>query len=241
MARSDEAGESTGVPKPKKQRRKRKLEVVAAEPSVSSSKAADLKGTAKSVAAVSSSSSPPPPPTLMTPLSTKAVQLEVLDVRDVVAGRQSRPSSSPVTSADRSLSTATSFKVNDSNTEQTQASRGSEDDAFARLLLDARQMQGRVVDSEPESSSSKGTSLPGVARSAISTLITVDFFLICGFLLWFLAGIFASNVLQNDSVQIAFNGIFQPVVQPALGVLMIGSIASAVFKGEDDDGKGEGN
>jgi hypothetical protein len=92
--------------------------------------------------------------------------------------------------------------------------------------------------SEPESSGE--FSLPGAARSAISTLITVDFFLICGFLLWFLAGIFASTVLQNDSVQIAFNGIFQPVVQPALGVLMIGSIASAVFKGDEDDKKGDG-
>jgi hypothetical protein len=39
--------------------------------------------------------------------------------------------------------------------------------------------------------------------------------------------------LQDDTVQIAFNGIFQPVVQPALGVLMIAAISDAVLKGDD--------
>jgi hypothetical protein len=89
--------------------------------------------------------------------------------------------------------------------------------------------------SSSPSSSSQGLSVAKVAKNTISTLITIDFFLICGFLLWFLAGIFSSYALQNDGIQIAFNSIFQPVVQPALGVLMIGSIASAFFKGEDDD------
>lgn len=111
-----------------------------------------------------------------------------------------------------------------------------DDDAFARLLQDAQQMrQAAGGDGAGSSSSSTGFSVPNAAKNAISTLITADFFLICAFLLWFLAGIFASTVLQNDAIQIAFNGIFQPVVQPALGVLMIGSIASAVFKGEEDE------
>mgnify|MGYP001036345466 CR=1 FL=1 len=35
--------------------------------------------------------------------------------------------------------------------------------------------------------------------------------------------------------QIAFNGIFQPVVQPALGVLMIGAVAGGL--GNDGDKK----
>jgi hypothetical protein len=114
---------------------------------------------------------------------------------------------------------------------------GSDEDAFARLLQDAQQM--RQAQSGDEigggDSSSTGFSVPNAAKNAISTIITADFFLICAFLLWFLAGIFSSSVLKNDDVQIAFNNIFQPVVQPALGVLMIGSIASAVFKGDDDE------
>lgn len=117
------------------------------------------------------------------------------------------------------------------------AGDSNDDDAFARLLRDAEQMRQGAAGSDVggSSSSSTGFSVPSAAKNAISTLITADFFLICAFLLWFLAGIFASAVLKDDAVQIAFNNIFQPVVQPALGVLMIGSIASAVFKGDDDD------
>lgn len=96
--------------------------------------------------------------------------------------------------------------------------------------------QAQSGDDEVDgASSSAGFSVPNAAKNAISTLITADFFLICAFLVWFLVGIFASSVLKDDAIQIAFNNIFQPVVQPALGVLMIGSIASAVFKGDDED------
>eukprot|EP00979_Chaetoceros_neogracilis_P004168 scaffold731_cov224-Chaetoceros_neogracile.AAC.13 len=33
----------------------------------------------------------------------------------------------------------------------------------------------------------------------------------------------------DDTVQIAFNGIFEAIVQPALGILMIGSAAGSLF------------
>ena len=76
-------------------------------------------------------------------------------------------------------------------------------------------------------------------RNALSTLVIADFFVVCFFLLWFLAGIFASYVLKNDDVQIAFNGLFQPVVQPALGILMIAAIADRVFAPQEvDEGGG---
>ena len=59
----------------------------------------------------------------------------------------------------------------------------------------------------------------------IQNIIAADFFLILAFLAWFLAGVISSSVFKNDAIQLAFNGIFQPVVQPALGILMIGSLA----------------
>jgi len=71
-------------------------------------------------------------------------------------------------------------------------------------------------------------------KGAISTLITVDFFLILGFLAWFVLGVISSTMFKNDAIQIAFNGIFQPLVQPALGILMIGSVAGGAF-GKDED------
>tara|TARA_B110000305_G_C19214781_1_gene527664 strand:- start:247 stop:498 length:252 start_codon:yes stop_codon:yes gene_type:complete len=67
----------------------------------------------------------------------------------------------------------------------------------------------------------------------VSLIVTADFFLICGFLLWFLLGAGLSIAGVGDGVQIAFNGIFQPIVQPALGVLMIGSLAGAWDRDDD--------
>lgn len=79
-------------------------------------------------------------------------------------------------------------------------------------------------------------SIPATIGSVMSTIVTIDFFVVCALLLWFLTGIASSYLLKNDAIQIAFNNIFEPVVQPALGVLMIASIASSVFK--EDEGEG---
>lgn len=198
--------------------------------------------------AVPGSSQSAPPPVVVR--SSSAVQLEVVDVRDAVAGRTRTSSASavapsaPASPTGRREPRREPLRSDATPPTETSASESTrrrsvtmgDDDAFARLLQDAQQMrQAAGGDGAGSSSSSTGFSVPNAAKNAISTLITADFFLICAFLLWFLAGIFASTVLQNDAIQIAFNGIFQPVVQPALGVLMIGSIASAVFKGEEDE------
>jgi len=74
------------------------------------------------------------------------------------------------------------------------------------------------------------------ARNVISTVVTVDFFVVCFFLVWFLAGIATRSLTDNDAVQIAFNNQFSTLVQPALGILMIGSAAGAVFPEEDQEG-----
>lgn len=100
------------------------------------------------------------------------------------------------------------------------------------LLADAKRMRAeRGGSSSTNSDESAGDKI----INFLSVVVTFDFFIVCGLLLWFLAGVFASYVLKNDTVQIAFNGIFQPVVQPALGILMIGSAASAILKGKGDD------
>jgi hypothetical protein len=72
-------------------------------------------------------------------------------------------------------------------------------------------------------------SIPGAIKEVVSTIVTIDFFVVCGLLLWFVAGIFSSYILKDDTVQIAFNGIFEAIVQPALGILMIGSAAGSLF------------
>jgi len=72
--------------------------------------------------------------------------------------------------------------------------------------------------------------------SVLSNLVVADFFFVLVLLVWFVLGIFCSNVLKDDTVQLAFNGIFQSVVQPALGFLMIAAVLSGVL---GDDNKEE--
>ena len=75
----------------------------------------------------------------------------------------------------------------------------------------------------------------GIVRDVIGSIVAVDFFLVLGLLAWFLSGIFIRSAFDNDSVQIAFNNNFEVIVQPALGILMIGSAAGAVMGDGDDD------
>jgi hypothetical protein len=105
------------------------------------------------------------------------------------------------------------------------------------LLADAKRMRAeRGGSSNTNSDVSAGDKI----INFLSVVVTFDFFVVCGLLLWFLVGVFCSYVLKNDTVQIAFNGIFQPVVQPALGILMIGSAASAILKGKEDEDSNTG-
>ena len=86
-------------------------------------------------------------------------------------------------------------------------------DSLEMLLQDAKDFKA-LEEKKQESGSSLGSttssedgglSVPDSFRNILSTIVTVDFFVVCGFLLWFLAGIFCSYILKDDTVQIAFN------------------------------------
>jgi hypothetical protein len=133
-----------------------------------------------------------------------------------------------------------------------------ENDMMAQLLKDARQMSleptseldqgggffqnilgGFFNDAETKVAATAGREQEGAVKSTmrnvLSTIVTIDFFVVCGFLLWFLAGIVVRSTTGNDAVQIAFNNQFATLVQPALGVLMLGVIAGGtIFKEEDE-------
>lgn len=141
------------------------------------------------------------------PRDSAGVALEVKDVRAVVGlipqdnvntpqreGQQRRPSISSTrsTSSSSSSSSSTSSGLNTA-------------DSLERMLADARQMQLQEDESEDDDKESEGVNIPTTIRSILSTIVTIDFFVIIGFLGWFLAGVFASSVLKNDDIQIAFN------------------------------------
>lgn len=161
------------------------------------------------------------------------VEVKIRNVRDIgrpvaesaLVGQPNRSNNSDIIVDNKSLprnSGNQQQNINDSST------------SLETLLSDAKRMRAAK-------GGGTGTNTNGVGDKIInllSTIVTFDFFVVCGLLLWFLAGVFCSYVVKDDTVQIAFNGIFQPVVQPALGILMIGSAASAILKGkQSDDGE----
>uniref|UniRef100_A0A7S1FW27 Transmembrane protein n=1 Tax=Corethron hystrix TaxID=216773 RepID=A0A7S1FW27_9STRA len=138
----------------------------------------------------------------------QAFEIKMRDVRDVVGSASvtqlSSASSSSPTSSDK------------------------EGGSFESLLLDAKRMEKKKTSSDEEDAP-----ISDFIFNAVSTIVTADFFLIIGFLIWFVLGAVLSATTGNDTVQLAFNGIFQPVVQPALGVLMIGALVGNLGKNED--------
>jgi hypothetical protein len=149
-----------------------------------------------------------------------------------------------ITDRSSSTSSCTSSGIIDSpllaggKSGKQQQFNSNDSSSLESLLADAKRMRAAK-------GGGIGTNDEGVGDKIInllSSVVTFDFFVVCGLLLWFLAGVFCSYVIKDDTVQIAFNGIFQPVVQPALGILMIGSAASAILKGKQgDDGESETN
>eukprot|EP01031_Cornospumella_fuschlensis_P035057 gene35057-42457_t len=80
----------------------------------------------------------------------------------------------------------------------------------------------------PEASTPAQNSLGSKFQNFLSVLFVVDFFVILVFLAWFLAGVATQSTVPV--VLERFQDIFQPVVVPALTVLMTGSIASGVLE-----------
>merc|ERR1712232_773588 len=157
------------------------------------------------------------------PRDDAPVKLEVKNVLDLVNGDDTASTgtalSDPLSSVtsmlpsifgtkETTISSRTSVKNVPINTDVT-AGRPL-DDSLDQLLEDARRMQAEQDETNDGSMSSdeEGAGLKSVIVNTLSTIVTVDFFVVCGFLLWFLLGIFCSSILKNDSVQIALNNNF---------------------------------
>jgi hypothetical protein len=115
-----------------------------------------------------------------------------------------------------------------------------DDDPLAQILKDAKQLQALERKNKGDVDEKEKTGNLDF-RNILSTIVTIDFFVVCAFLVWFLAGVVSSSIFKNDDIQIAFNGIFQPVVQPALGILMIAAISDAVLNKLNDNKNNNGS
>jgi hypothetical protein len=175
--------------------------------------------------------------------SETSVPIPILDVRSLVQGSgfSTKPDSNnkndnlfsdgnAVTDrrVDTYPETTTRASASTTNNRLVDGTNSQDGDPLAQLLVDVRQMRAEEKNGIQQETESN-LSIPKV----LSTIVIADFFVVMILFFWFLLGIFSSYVMKDDAIQIAFNGIFQPIVQPALGLLMIASISDAVLKKDD--------
>lgn len=165
------------------------------------------------------------------------LQMQVADIRDVVSGKVPTPEQSAPEVQDAEVDDELEddeeyeyYYEDENNNEVIVGTSGTQDNSLESLLADARKMRAEDTEEEEDDSSIKNQ-----IKGVLSNIVTADFFVVCALLAWFLAGIFCSYIIKDDTVQIAFNGIFEPVVQPALGILMIGSAAGAAFDDSEEE------
>ena len=238
-------------PQPSRKRRKRKDGKQFSPPPSENTESNAANGVIQSESKEISSPSPPPPVPVPATPKENVVVMQVRDIRDIVSGVAS-PEETPIESDEQKVDVKEELDDGDGDddneddkladdeeweyyeededgneivlNEQTigPAGRvgGQQDDSIEQLLADARSMRASSPEKEGEESSVLEKVLEVVA-----TIVTVDFFVVLALLLWFLAGIFCSYILKDDTVQIAFNMNFEGVTRPALGILMIGSAA----------------
>ena len=163
----------------------------------------------------------------------------LMEVKSIIGGTDD------ISSAENKMMVRSSFvdedEISNNNLDDDiLSSRSSLDDSLDQLLEDARRMkaeEGEELNSGGGSGllfDEEGRGIKSAIGNALSTIVTADFFVVCGFLVWFLLGIFCSSILKDDTVQIAFNNNFEKLVQPALGILMIASVGGSFFNKEEE-------
>eukprot|EP00980_Cylindrotheca_fusiformis_P022876 scaffold9857_cov127-Cylindrotheca_fusiformis.AAC.22 len=161
---------------------------------------------------------------------SEPVELQVRDIREIIGGNVSSEPSSAAPNPESPTSSAVSKGGVLDPESPARASSGSSDSSFEVLLEDARRL--RADSDDVDGGNDDG--IKAKVRNVLSAIVTADFFVVFGFLLWFLAGIAFRAIFDDTSVQIAFNNNFELLVQPALGVLMLGTIAGNFLKDEND-------
>jgi len=96
---------------------------------------------------------------------------------------------------------------------------------------DIKELSQKSLKIDSINSSSSSNSLVGgimnTVKDAVSIVLLVDFFVILFFLGWFILAAVLKD--SNPYFLERFQDLFNPVVQPAIGILMAGSIASGLL------------
>lgn len=94
-----------------------------------------------------------------------------------------------------------------------------------RLQQDiARFRKKEVEDKVSEKELTGFSAFADKAGGILNKVLVADFFVILAFFGWFVTGVFFKSVLSDASVIDKFTDIWMPVIQPALGLLMAGTL-----------------
>lgn len=106
-----------------------------------------------------------------------------------------------------------------------QQTGGGELDLQERLQQDiARFRKKEVEDKVSEKELTGFSAFADKAGGILNKVLVADFFVILAFFGWFVTGVFFKSVLSDASVIDKFTDIWMPVIQPALGLLMAGTL-----------------
>jgi hypothetical protein len=116
---------------------------------------------------------------------------------------------------------------------------GRENSAVCRIQPPRQQHRGHQRVLSTHSAITVHTNRSAHLQEAFSLLLTADFFVVLGFLGYFVVAIAARSLFQNGTLLDRFSDLWAPVIQPALGVLMAGTIVSGTVSqlsagGEDE-------
>lgn len=106
-----------------------------------------------------------------------------------------------------------------------QQTGGREVDLQERLQQDIARFRKKEVEAKVSDGQLTGFSaFADKAGGILNKVLVADFFVILAFFGWFVTGVFFKSVLSDASVIDKFTDIWMPVIQPALGLLMAGTL-----------------
>lgn len=176
----------------------------------------------------------------MLPMATLALLLLLRCSQAFTAGSSSCRPLQPLRRSEQSIRAASRLILHARrrvNRQQTPVDDVEVPQLGDEMLQDLRDFQQRsraaAVDDDEDvsqfaqTSKEEGSGILNLAENVMSTLLVVDFFVVIAFLGWFLVG--AALQSSQPAILLQFQGIFQPVVVPALSVLMAGSVLSGLI------------
>mmetsp|Transcript_7518 Transcript_7518/g.13322 ORF Transcript_7518/g.13322 Transcript_7518/m.13322 type:complete len:171 (-) Transcript_7518:34-546(-) len=128
------------------------------------------------------------------------------------------------------------MKKNDKHSSKPSASKPNRSDEEKQrdktvedmLASDVARIKAAKIKREavtPDAKSDDNQSLALKAKNVVQTLLVADFFIVLFFLAWLSVAV----VKNDDALYDSWYKLWEPVIQPILGILMLGAIVSGIL------------